>query len=456
MLLDKTLKWTDAFALSMSVSGAIFASFGFALGYLGAFSAIFVWVFAALIGSLQNWFFLEAANMFPEKSGGIALIATEGWKNKFSLAGPIASFGYWMGWSAVLSIVGVSAGSIIKEQWFPKNYFTLSLGFTNLELPQIFAIVIIILFWILNRRGIDLAAKVSKIMGFFLLIPVSGLALAPFISSEWQMERLWQNFHIEHFTTLAGFKVLAIWLFLVCWSSYGTEMCASFAPEYKTTRDMKLSLISSGFYTVLVFLFVGIGIAGLVDAKTALANPNGFYIDMFVQLTGERWAPLFSISLLFALFMGVNAGIADGSRALYGMAQEGLTLKQFSKLNKYNIPERCIIVAVFINVLMIIFLKSPLAILVAANLGYVLSIFFALTGYCFLKTKYVHQKREIKLSQKWVPSAYFLSFYTLIILVVGVLFTEEAGYGSVKELVIGILILLTSLIFYWFRKTFQK
>ncbi|EMD5446507.1 APC family permease [Acinetobacter baumannii] len=455
MLLDKTLKWTDAFALSMSVSGAIFASFGFALGYLGAFTAIFVWVFAALIGSLQNWFFLEAATMFPDKSGGIALIATEGWKNKFSLAGPIASFGYWMGWSAVLSIVGVSAGSIIKEQWFPKSHFTLSLGFTSLELPQIFAIVIIILFWILNRRGIDLAAKVSKIMGIFLLIPVSVLALPPF-SSDWQLERLWQNFHLEHFTTLSGFKVLAIWLFLVCWSSYGTEMCASFAPEYKTTRDMKLSIISSGFYTVLVFLFVGIGISGLVDAKTALANPNGFYIDMFIKLTGERWAPLFSISLLFALFMGVNAGIADGSRALYGMAQEGLTLKQFSKLNKHNIPERCIVVAVVINVLMIIFLKSPLAILIAANLGYVLSIFFALTGYCLLKNKYKQQNREIKLSQKWIPFAYLLSIYTLIILIIGVIYTEEAGYGSIKELLSAVLILLTSLIFYWFRKTFQK
>jgi L-asparagine transporter-like permease len=138
------------------------------------------------------------------------------------------------------------------------------------------------------------------------------------------------------------------------------------------------------------------------------------------------------------------------------MAQEGLTLKQFSKLNKHNIPERCIIVAVFINVLMIIFLKSPLAILVAANLGYVISIFFALTGYCFLKTQYINQNREIKLSQKWIPWAYVLSIYTLIVLIVGVLFTEEAGYGSIKELVIGILILLTSLIFYWFRKTFQK
>ncbi|ELY7211150.1 APC family permease, partial [Acinetobacter baumannii] len=95
-------------------------------------------------------------------------------------------------------------------------------------------------------------------------------------------------------------------------------------------------------------------------------------------------------------------------------------------------------------------------ILIAANLGYVLSIFFALTGYCLLKNKYKQQNREIKLSQKWIPFAYLLSIYTLIILIIGVIYTEEAGYGSIKELLSAVLILLTSLIFYWFRKTFQK
>lgn len=455
MHLEKTLKWTDAFALSMSVSGAIFASFGFALGYLGAIPAIFVWVFAAIIGCFQNWFFLEAATMFPDKPGGIALIATEGWKDKFALAGPLASFGYWIGWSAVLSIVGVSAGSIIQAQWFAHSQFQIGFGLLHIELPQIFAIVIILFFWILNRKGIDLAAKVSKFMGVFLLIPVLVLAFAP-LSSAWDSHRLWANFHHEQFTTLGGLKVIAIWLFLVCWSAYGTEMCASFAPEYKSTRDMKLSLISSGIYTVLVFLFVGIGIAGLVDAKTVLANPNGFYIDMFTQLTNAKLAPLFSVSLLFALFMGINAGIADGSRALYSMAQEGLTLRFFNRLNRHAIPERCIIAAIVINVLMIIFLKSPLAILVAANLGYVLSIFFALTGYCFLKAKYRKQQRDVNLSEKWRPVVFLLALYTLAVLVIGASFNEEAGYGSLRELIAGILIISTSLIFYWYRRTFQK
>ena len=127
MHLEKNLKWTDGFALTMCVSGAVFVSFGFALGYLGAFTAIFVWVLAALIGTFQNLFFLEAACMFPKKTGGIALIAVEGWKDKLPLLGVVSSFGYWMGWSAVLAIAGVSAGEMITQQWQKDGLLKLTL-----------------------------------------------------------------------------------------------------------------------------------------------------------------------------------------------------------------------------------------------------------------------------------------------------------------------------------------
>ena len=44
--------------------------------------------------------------MFPDKPGGIALYAHEGWRKRFNLFGPIAAFGYWIGWSVVLSFFG--------------------------------------------------------------------------------------------------------------------------------------------------------------------------------------------------------------------------------------------------------------------------------------------------------------------------------------------------------------
>ena len=49
--------------------------------------------------------------MFPEKSGGLALYAHEAWRKYTTLVGPIATFGYWIGWSVVLAVNGLFIGS---------------------------------------------------------------------------------------------------------------------------------------------------------------------------------------------------------------------------------------------------------------------------------------------------------------------------------------------------------
>ena len=56
--------------------------------------------------------------MFPNKSGGIALYAHEAWRKYLTLIGPLATFGYWIGWSVVLSINGLVAGTLIQAEWF--------------------------------------------------------------------------------------------------------------------------------------------------------------------------------------------------------------------------------------------------------------------------------------------------------------------------------------------------
>ena len=45
--------------------------------------------------------------MFPEKSGGLSMYANEGWRKYTTLVGPIATFGYWIGWSVVSRSSGV-------------------------------------------------------------------------------------------------------------------------------------------------------------------------------------------------------------------------------------------------------------------------------------------------------------------------------------------------------------
>jgi len=58
--------------------------------------------------------------MFGPRSGGISLYAHEGWKRYSTLVGPLSAFGYWIGWSVVLSIFGkiigdLAAGAVVVE-----------------------------------------------------------------------------------------------------------------------------------------------------------------------------------------------------------------------------------------------------------------------------------------------------------------------------------------------------
>ena len=66
-----------------------------------------------------TWIYVEPAMMFPNQSGGISLYANEAWRKYTTFVGPIATFGYWIGWSVVLAIFGKIIGDLIVSRWFP-------------------------------------------------------------------------------------------------------------------------------------------------------------------------------------------------------------------------------------------------------------------------------------------------------------------------------------------------
>lgn len=439
----------------MAVSGSIFASFGYALGVLGPWWALLLWAGSAGVGACQNWIFLEVSAMFPDKPGGIAMIASEGWRRHSSLVGPLAAFGYWLGWSAVLSIIGVSAGALIQAQWFPHINWTFDTGTTMIGLPQFIGAGLIIVFWQFNRRGIHLAASISKYMGALLLIPILVLTIAPLFGDGWSFSRFSTTLKEPTIIGWTSVQTALVWLFLVSWSAYGTEMCAAFGPEYRTQRDMRLALISSGLYTVAVFAAVAFGLGGLIDQQTAASDPSGFYIGAFKAVLGSGFSSFFVTTLLVGLFMGLNAALADGSRALYGTAIEGMTIRQLGVLNRYQVPGRCMTVAVVLNLGMIFFLSSPLAMLVTANIGYLVAIFFALSGFLLLRRDAPNHPRPVRLTKGWIPVAWVLSVYTALVVIVGASLAELAGYGGTKEVLTGIGILLLSLVLYGYRRLIQ-
>ena len=126
--LPKRLRWYDGFVFALANPGFLIGFLGYSIGALGGWTAAALWTVSMVIGTLSNWIYSEMAAMFPEKSGGIALYAHEGWRRYLSLVGPVATFGYWFAWSSVLSIFGLVVGSLIQAEWFPGSDWTFSTG----------------------------------------------------------------------------------------------------------------------------------------------------------------------------------------------------------------------------------------------------------------------------------------------------------------------------------------
>ena len=75
-----------------------------------------LWSISICLGALQNNIHAELASMFPNKSGGVALYAHEAWRKYLTFVGPLATFGYWIGWSVVLVVNGLVAGTLIQAR----------------------------------------------------------------------------------------------------------------------------------------------------------------------------------------------------------------------------------------------------------------------------------------------------------------------------------------------------
>src|SRR5438270_13572336 len=153
----RTLRWWDGFVIALCNPGFLLGSLGFTLGVFGVTGSIILWGISAFIGVLQAWIYSEPATMFPNQSGGISLYAHEAWRKYTTLVGPVATFGYWIGWSVVLSVNGLFTGQIIQGAWFPhepigspygSGYF--STGPVQFGLPQCIAVGLILAVWLFN------------------------------------------------------------------------------------------------------------------------------------------------------------------------------------------------------------------------------------------------------------------------------------------------------------------
>jgi amino acid transporter len=464
----KTLRWYDGFVICLANPGFLLGSLGWSVVDLGGWGAALIWGLTAVIIVPVVVLYSELAAMFPEKSGGIAIYANEGWRKYTTLVGPVATFGYWIGWSVVLSFLGLFTGYIAQAAWFPhepygtyafggakidNGYF--STGSVHVGLQHLIAIGLIIGVWAFNIFGTRIAVAFNYLSGALLMVPLFCFTFLPFLNGDFHSSNLTFKLN-DPGLAWGGWQLALVWIWIMIWST-APEASATFAPEYKdTVNDTRKALLSSALFILMVNTLVPIALTGGVGPKTVEAFD---YVGALNKLVGSGATDFFVVVICTSFILSMNTATADGSRALYGISKSGMTIRELGRLNRFNVPGNAMSLDMAINILFVLFVGNLFGILVASNIGYVLANAFAIGAYVLLRRDRPNWPRPIKLPSYWTPIAAVLCALFFFISIVGIGWFQIAGggavYGGTKEKIIGFCVLAVSLLLFLFRRIVQ-
>jgi amino acid transporter len=464
--LIKTLRWYDGFVIALANPGFLLGSLGYSVGDLGGWGAVLLWAITAAMIVPVMVLYSELAAMFPNKSGGFPLYANEGWRKHTTLVGPIATFGYSIGWSVVLSFLGLFCGQIAQAAWFPNEPFGtqtfggasgegyFSTGPVDVGLPHLIAIGLILAVWIFNVFGTRVGVTFGYLAGLLLMVPLFCFMILPFLNGDFTADNLTYKLN-DGGLAWGGLQLALVWIWIMIWSAGGVDTCATFAPEYRdTVRDTRRALLSAAVFSLVVYTLLPLGLVGGVGEETVAAFD---YVGALNQLVGATATDFFVVVILASFVISMNTATADGGRALFGISRDGLTIKELGRLNRFNVPGYAMTLDMAINILFVLFIGNIFGILAASNIGYVLAHVFALSGYVLLRRDRPVWPRPIKLPAYWTGIAAVLCAAFVVFTVVGVGWFQTAagGYGGTKEKLIGFGVLAASILLFFFRRVVQ-
>ncbi|WP_431710191.1 APC family permease [Glutamicibacter uratoxydans] len=443
--MPKKMRWWDGFAMSMTMPAALIATLGATIADLGGWGAAFLWAVSMIIAMGVNWIYTELATMFPDSSGGITHYAAEAWKKRAPWVAPLASVGYWFPWGTNLATYGAVTGALIQAQWFPESQWLITLGPIELSLPIVIGIGVILFMYLINVAGVRLTMAFVYITAGILMIPLFAFIVLPLFSGDWAPGELTWNLH-----GMEGLHKALVWLYIMAWTTFGIEVCATFAPEYKdSVKDSTRAIKAAVLFCLGVFFLIPITLGGYAGEAAIQDDPATFFVASFAALVGGA-SEVMVLCLIASLLLIMTTSVADASRVLFNMGKTGITVRSVGKLNKRGVPLRALNVMLVLNIVVLVVLQSPLAIIVTGNLGYILTHIFAVSGFFLLRKDRPNADRPLRLPQFFVPLSIALTVLMIVILVVGATGFSVTGYGGFKELGIALGVLASGVLIWMF------
>ncbi|HNV00799.1 MAG TPA: APC family permease [archaeon] len=339
MALERSVSLTQAtiYGVGVILGAGIYALIGAAAGITGP--ALWIsFIVAAIIASLTAFSYAELVARFP-KSGAESVFVLKAFENE--------RLAFFVGFVFLLSnLFSVATVSFGFATYF-KLFFLIS--------PMIVAIIVIILAAIINHLGIQESVFLNNLFTFIEVIGLILIIIFGFTSIG--AVNLFEGINQE-----TGFDLIApifSGVALVFFAFLGFEGIANISEEIKEPKKVVpkailLSLVISTIIYVLVAMVSVSVVSPLVlsNASSTTDSTQGPLALVAEQTIMPGFGFWLSIIALFATFNTVLILLIVCSRYIYGLAEQKLLPKLFSKVNKKTkTPTNAIVASAVIAIL---------------------------------------------------------------------------------------------------------
>lgn len=402
--LHRTLNWTHAFWIASGTPVLVLFSIGAIASAVGNISPL-VWIVSMFIGFIQCFTYAEISGLFPNKSGGASVYGAIAWVRYGKMLGPISVWANWFSWSPVLAIGSGLAAGYVLEMLVPAgsalrswSITLVDLGFIKSGLTMrinatfILGLLLMLVVFSIQHRGILKAAKVQMIVAIAVLAPLFIIGIVPLLTGNFDPANFTPFVPIERNSAgqlvpgawnMVGYTTFVAGLLVAAWSTYPFETAVCYVREFKNPGyDTVRALVYSGilcifFFTLVPIAFQGyLGLEGLLDPGIYDGTGVGRVMAHMVG-AGPVLANVIMAMLVLSVALVIMTAMAGSSRTLYQGAHDGWLPKYLARLNSHGAPVAAMWTDLTVNAFLLT-LSDYVFLIVLANTVYMIFVFLNL------------------------------------------------------------------------------
>jgi amino acid transporter len=438
--LHRTIDWRGAFWVASGVPALVLFSIGGIAGTTGKLAFV-IWTCSVILGLIQSFTYAEIAGLFPSKSGGASVYGATAWLRYSKFIAPLSVWCNWLAWTPVLSlgcsiaaayilsalapVPGFGEGSAEVTAWLadPANagktaadaiaaltaaatpairdwtLYSGSLGPVSFSLNAVFwiGVVLMLVVFSIQHRGILGTANVQKYIGLIVIIPMLIVGIVPIVTGQINWDNYtplvplaaayapepgtWNN---------AGWTLVFGGMFIAAWSAYAFETSICFTSEFKDpARDTVRAILYSGLLCLLLYTLVPFTFQGVLGLEGMLAGPivdgSGVGHAMAEMVGGAGIITSIMIMLMIlALMLAIMTAMAGSSRTLYQGSVDGWLPRYLNHVNPHGAPTHAMWTDLVFNLFLLAIAAADATsyffILAVSNCGYIIFNFLNLNS----------------------------------------------------------------------------